>query len=153
LLAQIDGRETREHGRISSRGLTRVLIVPTAVERLLDQLAEPTLTSLLLSLGMLGILYELSSPGIGAGWAVGALLLVLGLLGSSVLALETTALALFVIGFAAIALEVKLPTHGVLAGVGLVALLLGATLLVDPDDYFGGVARVRLSIFAPVMVT
>ena len=36
---------------------------------------EPTLASLFLSLGGLAILYELSTPGIGVGGVVGALLL------------------------------------------------------------------------------
>jgi membrane-bound ClpP family serine protease len=74
------------------------------------------------------------------------------LLGGSVLELEATALALFVIGFAAIALEVKLPTHGILAGTGLFALGLGAVLLVDPSQYFGGVRPVNLWLLLPVLL-
>ena len=41
------------------------------LDRVLDVMADPTLASLLLTLGVLGILYELSSPGIGLG-GVGA---------------------------------------------------------------------------------
>jgi len=79
-------------------------------------------------------------------------LLLLGLLGSSVLELETTALALVATGFIAIGLEVKVPTHGVLAGTGLLALVLGAVLLVDPTQYFGGVHPVKFALLLPVLV-
>jgi membrane-bound ClpP family serine protease len=69
-----------------------------------------------------------------------------------VLELETTALALMAIGFVAIGLEVKVPAHGVLAGTGLLALALGATLLVDPSQYFGGVRPIRLVLLLPVLL-
>jgi membrane-bound serine protease (ClpP class) len=77
---------------------------------------------------------------------------VLGLLGTSVLPLEASAIALFVIGCAAIALEVKLPSHGILGGAGVVALVLAGLLMVDPDEYFGGMRGVQLQLFAPLIV-
>jgi membrane-bound serine protease (ClpP class) len=152
LLQQLDGRVARQEHKLSTRGLERVQVPPTAIERLLDQLADPTLASLLISIGMLGVLYEFGSPGVGAGGVVGAVLIVLGLLGSSVLALETTALVLFVIGAVGIGLEMILPAHGLIAGSGTIALLIGAVLLVDAHSYFGGVERVNLTVFAPVLV-
>ncbi|HVJ18638.1 MAG TPA: ATP-dependent Clp protease proteolytic subunit, partial [Polyangiaceae bacterium] len=77
LLAKLDGRELRPGQILRSRGLERREVALSSFERLLDVLADPTLASLLLSLGVLGLLYELSSPGIGAGGAIGALMLVL----------------------------------------------------------------------------
>lgn len=151
LLRQLDGRKLNEKKTLTTRGLRRVDVELSTIDRVLDKIADPTLTSLLLSLGVLAILYELGSPGVGAGGAIGALLLVLGLLGSSVLPIEASALALFVIGFVAIALEIKLPTHGILGGAGVVAIVIGGMLLVDPEDYFGGVRRVNVSLFGPVV--
>lgn len=152
LFAKLDGRKLDDKRVLATRGLSRVDVSLSRVDRALDKLADPTLTSILLSLGMLAILYELGSPGIGAGGAIGALCLVLGLLGSSVLPIEASALVLFVIGFVAIALEVALPTHGVLGGAGVIAVVLGGMLLVDPDDYFGAARSVELSIFAPIVI-
>jgi membrane-bound serine protease (ClpP class) len=108
---------------------------------------------LLISLGTLAILYELGTAGIGAGGAIGAVLLVLGLLGSSVLPIEASAIVLFVIGVLALALEVKLPTHGVLGGAGLIGILIGAALMIDPSEYFGGIRLVNLYLLAPVVLT
>ena len=152
LLRALDGKTARHERKLSTRGLERVVVAPSVVERLLDQLANPTLASLLISIGMLGILYEFGSPGVGAGGVVGAVLVILGLLGSSVLALETTALALLVVGVVGIGLEAIVPAHGLLAGTGIVALLIGAVLLVDAHSYFGGMLRVNLAVFAPVLL-
>jgi membrane-bound serine protease (ClpP class) len=151
LFGKLAGRELSSGRKLDTAGLTRLDILPSWSDRLLDQLADPTLTSMLLSLGMLAILYELGAPGVGAGGAIGGVLLILGLLGSSVLALETSAIALFALGVVAIALEVKLPTHGVLGGAGVIALVFGALLLVDPSDYFGGVQRASLVLLGPVV--
>ena len=152
LLKALDGREVRPGQALHASGLERVEVPLTTFDRVLDALAEPTLASLLLSLGVLGLLYELSTPGIGAGGAIGAVMLVLGLLGSSVLPVELSAIALLLIGFAAIALEVKLPTHGVLGGAGVIAIVIGGLLVVDPDDYFGGVSGVNPALFVPVVL-
>jgi membrane-bound serine protease (ClpP class) len=152
LMRALDGREVRPGQPLRTTGLERVDVPLTTFDRVLDALAEPTLASLLLSLGVLGLLYELSSPGIGAGGAIGAVMLVLGLLGSSVLPVELSAIALLLIGFAAIALEVKLPTHGVLGGAGVIAIVIGGLLVVDPDDYFGGVSGVNPALFVPIVL-
>jgi membrane-bound serine protease (ClpP class) len=151
LLMALEGRELGAGRKLATKGLTRVAVLPSWTDRLLDQLADPTLTSMLLSLGMLAILYELGSAGVGAGGAIGGVLLILGLLGSSVLALEASAIALFVLGVLAIALEVKLPTHGVLGGAGVIALVFGALLLIDPSDYFGGLQRVNSFVLVLVI--
>jgi membrane-bound serine protease (ClpP class) len=152
LLHRLDGRRIGPGERLSTQHLVRVPIEVSGVDRALDRFADPTLTSILLSLGTLAIIYELSTPGIGAGGAIGAVLLVLGLLGSSVLPIDLSALALFLIGMVAIALEVKLPTHGVLGGAGVVALVLGGMLLVDSSEYFGGVMRINPMVVVPTVV-
>lgn len=154
LLTQLHGRSVEIHGRtrtFDTRGVSVIELPMTRTERLLDWLADPTLASLLLSLGTLAILYELSSPGVGVGGIVGTTALLLGLLAMSVLPLEIGGMVLIGVGLAAIAVEVKVPTHGLLAGGGIVALVLGGLLLVDPNEYFGGVQRVALGVVAPVL--
>jgi membrane-bound serine protease (ClpP class) len=152
LSQQLEGREVRPGVRLATRGLSRIDLPLSNVDRALDRIADPSITSLLISLGTLAILYELGTAGIGAGGAIGAVLLVLGLLGSSVLPIEASAIALFLIGIAALALETQLPTHGVLGGAGLIGILFGAALMVDPSDYFGGFKAANLFVLAPIVL-
>jgi membrane-bound serine protease (ClpP class) len=154
LLRELHGRSFEFHGKsrtLKAHGLTAIELPLSRSERLLDKLADPTLASLLLSLGLLAILYELSSPGIGMGGLVGAISLLLGLLALSVLPLELGGMVLLGVGLSAIGLEVKVPSHGLLAGGGVIAVVLGTLLLVDPGEYFGGVQRVSLGIVAPIV--
>jgi membrane-bound serine protease (ClpP class) len=154
LLRALDGRTLNFRGKpyvFRTAGVRRIEVGMSSLDRVLDTIANPTLASLFLSLGVLGILYELSSPGIGLGGVVGAVCVVLGLLGVSVLPIELGALLLLVVGFAAIGAELKIPSHGLLAAGGVVSLVLGAMFLVDPGEYFGGVASVDVLLFAPLV--
>ena len=54
--------------------------------------------------------------------------------------------------FVAIAVEVKAPTHGALALGGVVALILGALVLVDETGYFGAAEKLEFRIFVPFIV-
>jgi membrane-bound serine protease (ClpP class) len=156
LLKELDGRALNFRGRnfvFRTQGLERNEVAMSRLDRLLDAIANPTIASLLLTLGVLGLLYELSSPGIGLGGVAGAICLVVGLLGVSVLPIELGGLVLIVVGLLAIGLEMKVPSHGLLAAGGILSLVLGAMFLVNTDDYFGAVPRVDISIFAPLVGT
>jgi membrane-bound serine protease (ClpP class) len=154
LLKELDGRKLDFKGKafvFRTQGLSRTLVPMSSLDRVLDTIASPTIASLLLSIGVLGLLYELSSPGIGLGGVVGAICVIVGLLGVSVLPIELGGLVLLVVGLLAIGLELKVPSHGLLAAGGVIALVLGAMFLVNTGDYFGGVERVDVLVFAPLV--
>jgi membrane-bound serine protease (ClpP class) len=138
---------------LSARGAVVIEHPMSWSNQLLDIIANPTLASILLSLGVLGILYELSSPGIGLAGIVGTICLVLALVAFSTLPLKLGGFVLLLAGFVAIAVEVKSPAHGALALGGLVSLVLGALVLIDEAGYFGGVQKLDLRIFAPFVIT
>ena len=74
LLAKLDGRKVKlEHGTVTlhTRGATRIEMPLSWPQRFLDVIADPTIASMLLTLGVMGILYELAAPGIGMGGIVG----------------------------------------------------------------------------------
>ena len=137
----------------STRGAVVIERPMSWSNRLLDIIANPTLASILLSLGVLGILYELSSPGIGLAGIVGTICLVLALVALSTLPLKLGGFVLLLAGFVAIAVEVKSPAHGALALGGVVSLVLGALVLVDEAGYFGGVQKLEFRIFIPFVLT
>lgn len=155
LFRELDGRTLDFRGKpyvFHPAGLRRVEVPMSRLDRVLDVIADPTLASLFMSIGVLGLLYELSSPGIGLGGVVGAICLVVGLLGVSVLPIELGGIVLLVVGLLAIGVEIKVPSHGLLAAGGVLSLVLGAMFLVNPDDYFGAAPRVNVFVFAPLVI-
>ena len=155
LLTMLEGRKLDFPDRrvtLSTRSATIVEVPMSLTNRALDAIADPTVASLLVTIGLLGILYELSAPGIGLGGIVGVIALLLGLLAMSVLPIRFAGFAMILAGFAAAVLEVKAPTHGVLGFGGLVAVLFGAVILVDEGRYFGAAQSVNLRILGPAIV-
>lgn len=105
----------------------RVEVEMTLWERFLDIIADPTIASLLITLGILGIIIEMSVPGFGVPGAGGTIALVLGFLGFGVLPVEIAGLVLMAIGLALLVAELFVP-GGVLGACGVIALVLGAII-------------------------
>ena len=156
LLRQLDGRKLAWSDRsltLQTHAAGRLEIEMSWSNELLDAIANPTLSSILLSVGVLGITYELAAPGIGLGGILGLISLCLGLLGMSALPVQTVGFVLFAGGLIAIGLEFAIPTHGLLGLGGVLALGTAALVMIDESGYFGGVQRVDLTLFLPVIAS
>jgi membrane-bound serine protease (ClpP class) len=102
---------------------------------LLSRLADPAVTLLLLTLGVNAILVEFAHPGGYVPGVVGVLALALGFYGLGVLDANLLGLAFLAVAFALFALEVKVPTHGALAAVGIVLFVVGGAVLFAGGPY------------------
>lgn len=131
----------------------RELVLPMSqTDKLLDRLADPTLASILLSIGVLGILYELGAPGIGLGGIVGVISLLLGLSGMSVLPLNLAGVLMIVAGAIALGIELHVPTHGLLGFGGVISMTIGGVMLFDEEGYFGALPQVDWHTQVPLVL-
>lgn len=123
-LAEVFERLGAEDGR-------RLNTEETWAEKLARFLTDPTVSGLLMSLGMLGIMVELYSPGLGLPGAVGALCLLAFFFGHAVANLAgIEELVLFAAGVVLMALEVfVIPGFGVAGVLGLVCLFLSLVFM------------------------
>jgi len=136
LLAAVDGREvTLDSGaaRLATAGARLEVIEPGWQTRILAILANPNVALLLMTLGFYGLIFELSSPGLGPG-IPGAIALLLGLYSLNLLPLNYAALALIGIGLALMAGEAMSPGVGILGAGGAAAFAIGAALVVETDS-------------------
>jgi membrane-bound serine protease (ClpP class) len=116
--------------------------------RILQFLADPNLAFLLLSIGTLGLIYELATPGVGFGGAVGVVCLVLGLFALSVLPVNVVGLLLLLLAAALFVAEVVAPGFAGFAAGGAVTLVLSGVFLFR--DASG--AEVGLEVVLPVAI-
>ena len=134
LLAQLDGRViSRFDGRTTRLVLTRPEIVTvemSARQRFLARVVEPDVFFVLLLVGVIGLYTEFTHPGLVAPGVIGAIALVLALFGLHLLPINLTGLLLIVLAVALFILEAKYTSHGILGAGGIVAMLLGALILV-----------------------
>ena len=102
--------------------------------RLLDILNDPNIAYVLFLLGLYGLLFELQNPGSILPGVVGFIAIVLALYSLNTLPVNYAGLALIVFGVVLFVLEIKITSHGLLTAGGIVSLLLGSVMLINPES-------------------
>ena len=134
LLRAIDGREVRmEAGpRVLETADLEVLeIEPDWRTELLAIITNPTLAYILLMVGIYGLILEGYNPGALVPGVIGGISLLLALYAFQILPVNYAGLALMVLGFALIAVELFIPSFGILGIGGIVAVTFGSVILFD----------------------
>src|SRR5688500_3734492 len=106
-------------------------------QEFLHLLSDPNIAFLLCTIGFYGIIAELFHPNFFSG-ILGAIAIVVALIGSNALPLNVGGLLLILIGVGLIALETVVASYGLLTVGGIVALVLGAFALwtgVEPGEF------------------
>lgn len=120
----------------------------TAAEKFLRFIGDPNVSYLLMALGGLGIYAELSAPGLGLPGILGGISLILAFISFSTLPVNYGAVALLVLGLILFVAEIYVTSYGVLTIGGIVSLLVGALLLMDPST---GDLRLSLAVVLPTI--
>jgi len=135
LLQQLNGRTiTRFDGRttvLHTAGARVVAVEMNWRQRILGAIAHPDIAYILMSLGTVGLMIELWSPGAVLPGVVGGLSLLLAFFAFQVLPVNYTGVLLILFGLGLFILEVKLPSFGLLTVGGLISLLFGSMMLMD----------------------
>jgi membrane-bound serine protease (ClpP class) len=106
-------------------------------QQFLHLLSDPNIAFLLFTIGFYGIVAELFQPNFFSG-ILGAIAIVVALIGSNALPLNVGGLLLILIGIGLLALETVVASYGLLTVGGIVALVLGAFALwtgVEPGEF------------------
>ena len=102
--------------------------------RILQALANPNLAYLLLTIGTLGIIYELATPGVGIAGTVGVVAIIVALFSLAVLPVNAVGLILMAVAAALFVAELFAPGIAGFAFGGAAALVLGAVFLFDDTE-------------------
>ncbi len=134
LLAAIDGREVKMHHgteTIAVAGAEIEVIEPDWRNQFLSVITNPTLAYILLMVGIYGLVLEGYNPGALVPGVIGGISLLLALYAFQILPINFAGLALMLLGFALIAVELFVPSFGILGIGGVVAVVFGSVILMD----------------------
>ena len=113
LLERIDGMKTVPKGFVLETAGAEIEDVEMSFwQRARDFLVDPNLITIMLSIGLIGIVVELWNPGLVFPGTVGAISLILGLYGLQVLPVSLAGLLLMILAAAFFVAEAFVPTHG-----------------------------------------
>ncbi|MDB1090116.1 nodulation protein NfeD [Streptomyces sp. ACA25] len=150
LLSAVDGRQiVLGDGSAVELSTTDAAVTEHGMslfQNVLQLLADPDLAFLFLALGVLAVLFEVASPGVGIGGALGVILLILGFFALNVLPVNAAGVALLLLAGALFLGELFTPGVGVFAAGGSVALLFGGLFL------FEGAVEVSPQVLVPATV-
>jgi membrane-bound serine protease (ClpP class) len=133
LLNEVDGMKTVPKGFVLKTAGAEVEEIEMSFwQRARDLLVDPNLITLMLSIGLIGIVVELWNPGLILPGTVGAISLILGLYGLQVLPVSLAGLLLMLLAAAFFVAEAFVPTHGALTLAGGITFVLGSLILFDP---------------------
>ena len=132
LLAQLDGAPLSDGRTLHTENARVETLSMGWPERLRNTLSNPNLTYVLLLVGLVALVMEILSPGLGLGLIVGGLSLFLAALGLNALPVNLVGMGLLLFGLALMVVDVYYTaTNGILAAGGVVALGIGSMTLFD----------------------
>jgi membrane-bound serine protease (ClpP class) len=116
-------------------------------------LSDPNIAFILFTIGFYGLIFEVIHPNFVTG-TIGALAIILGLIGFGSLPLNAGGLLLIVLGLGLIVLELHVVSHGVLTVAGAACFVLGASALyAAPTSPSEGDFSVALPLIATMTMT
>ena len=153
LISQLDGRQVTLLGgtvvNLQTQGANIRTVEMNTIEKFLYTIADPNIAYILLSVGMLGIMVEIFSPGLVFPGVVGGVCLALAFYALGVLSANIAGILLIVLAFGLFVAEAFTPGIGALAAGGIAALVIGSLILFE-----GGVPFIRVApgLIATVVV-
>ena len=136
LLRQADGRRVNLAGMqttLSTRDLTERDLAPDWRTQVLSVITDPNVALIFMMVGIYGLIFEFMSPGAFVPGIAGAVSLLIGLYALAVLPVNIAGVALILLGIGLLVAEAFMPTIGAFAVGGVIAFVVGAAILIDPD--------------------
>ena len=137
LVLALDKREVKLGGSIITLNTAEKNIIfkeMNSRQRILDIIASPNVAYVLMMLGLVGLYFELSNPGLILPGVVGSVSLVLALYAMQTLPINYAGLLLIILGVVLLIAEVNVMSYGLLAMSGAISIFLGSIMLIDSDD-------------------
>ena len=140
LITQLDGRQVTMLGgaviTLTTAGATVNPVEMNWIEGFLYAIADPNIAFLLLSIASLGILVEITNPGLIFPGVVGAIAGILAFYSLGQLPVNIAGILLIVLAFGLFIAEVFTTTFGLLTAGGVTALAIGSLILFKGGPLF-----------------
>lgn len=137
LLEKIDGRKVKTakgEVTLATRDAPVKAIEIGMRDRFLNVITDPNVAYVLMTLGMLGLFFELSNPGVILPGVIGGISLILAFFAMQSLPVNYAGLLLILFAVVLFVAEIKIVSHGVLSIGGIISMILGSLMLFDAPE-------------------
>ncbi|MCW8194937.1 nodulation protein NfeD [Proteobacteria bacterium 005FR1] len=136
LLEKLEGRAVTIQGEQRQLQFDEVSVEnvePGWRSKFLAVITNPTVAYVLMLVGVYGLIFEFSNPGVGGPGIAGAISLMVALYAFQVLPISYLGLGLIILGLALMAAEAFAPSFGILGVGGAVSFVIGSIVLMDTE--------------------
>ena len=152
LIRKFNGQQIRRFNgstvRLDLDGASPETYAMSARQSLLSRALDPNLALILGLIGVLGLYFEVTHPGMILPGVAGAICLILSLFAFNLLPVNWAGAALIVLAIVLFALEATITSHGILGLGGIVSMIAGASMLVE-----GPIPELRIHTATTIAVT
>jgi membrane-bound serine protease (ClpP class) len=137
LLAKLDGRRLQRDGTEIVLRLAGAQVTQHEMgtrDKILNTISNPDLAYLLMLAGIVGIFFELSTPGAILPGVIGGISLILAFFAFQTLPVNYAGVLLILLAIILFIAEIKIVSHGILAVGAVIALVLGSLLLFPSSE-------------------
>ena len=137
LALAIDGRKIQTASGVmilKTAGLEIVYHEMSPRLKMLDIISNPNVAYILMMIGVVGLYFEMSNPGLIFPGVIGAVSMVLSLYAMQTLPIDYAGLLLVLLGALFFIAEIGMMSYGLLSLAGVISMFLGSTMLIDSED-------------------
>jgi membrane-bound serine protease (ClpP class) len=153
LLRRLDGRVIQRDGGTITLRLSGARVEVCGMntrQRVLNAVSNPNVAYVLMMLGMLGLFFELSNPGVILPGVIGGISLILAFFAFQTLPVNYAGVLLIAFALILFIAEIKIVSHGMLAVGGVIAMVFGSLLLFESSEPY---LRVSWVVILPTVLT
>jgi membrane-bound serine protease (ClpP class) len=137
LIEQVDGREVMlAAGKkvIKAKGAVLNEKIMSTRQKVLAALSDPNIAYILLLIGLAGLYFEFSTPGVILPGVIGGISLIMAFFAMQTLPVSYAGIALILFAIILFIAEIKVISHGILTVGGIVSLFIGSLMLFQSPD-------------------
>lgn len=152
LLDRADGREVvvgDKKAILKTKGAVLMEVKMDFRQRVLAALSDPNIAYILFLLGLAGLYFEFSHPGVILPGVVGGISLILAFFAMQTLPVNYAGILLIIFAIILFIAEMKVVSHGILTVGGIISLVVGSLMLFDAPD---PAMRVSLEVMVPTLI-
>jgi membrane-bound serine protease (ClpP class) len=131
LIRQINGRKIENKGVLKLDHPKKTMIEESLRTKVLKIISDPNVAYILMMIGLAGLYFELSHPGVVLPGVVGGISIILAFFAFQTIPVNYAGFLLIILAIVFFIMEMKISSYGLLSIAGITSLLLGSLMLFE----------------------